>query len=261
MKVVFACPSLHRPRVKTYDYMPFIKVYVDKSEYEEYKNNDQNDGIELVACPDGVQGNLCRVRNYILDKEFEDGADMVVIVDDDMSALYYWECDQEEKRVNKRRIRTEEIQPLFEKYGEMCRDLGFYYMGLNCNQDKLSYRQYSPFSFSSYIGGPVQCFLKGGECRYDERLPLKEDYDMTLQQCQKYRGCLRLNFMCYDVEQAKQAGGCATYRNLEREKEQFEILRRKWGSKIVREDKGNSRKGNKRQFDFNPIIKIPIKGI
>ena len=128
--------------------------------------------------------------------------------------------------------------------------------------DALSYRQYSPFSFSAYIGGPFQGFIRGGECRYDENLPLKEDYDMTLQQCNRYRGCLRVNFLTYNVKQSEQAGGCATYRSMMREKEQFELLQKKWGKKIVSEDNSNKGRTKKqKRFDYNPIIKIPIKGI
>lgn len=47
------------------------------------------------------------------------------------------------------------------------------------------------------------------------------------------------------------------------EREQFELLQKKWGSNIVRLDtsnKGRSRK-NRKYIDYNPIIKIPIKGI
>ena len=259
MKITWNIPSYKRPKVETLEYIPFAKVYVDVDEKEEYEK--ENPDANIVACPKGIQGNLCRVRNYIIDEEFENGADAVVIIDDDMEGIYYWECDSDLKSIEKRKLDTEELQPIIEKYSQICKDLDFYYWGMNCNQDKLSYRQYSPFSFVSYIGGPFQCFLKGGVCRYDERLPLKEDYDMTLQQCNKYRGCLRCNFLTYNVKQAKQTGGCATYRNLNREKEQFELLRKKWGSQIVKTDAGNSRKGNKRSFDFNPIIKIPIKGI
>ena len=46
-------------------------------------------------------------------------------------------------------------------------------------------------------------------------------------------------------------------------KKQFEMLKKKWGSKIVKLDtsnKGRSKK-NRKYIDYNPIIKIPIKGI
>ena len=261
MKVSVCCPSYKRAKVETLRYIPFCKVYVDGSEYEEYVR--QNLGAEIVKCEDGIQGNLCRVRNYILRKEFENGAETVVIVDDDMEGLYIWVGDENKHTITKRRLKTDELIDFFDKYSRLCKDWGFYFWGANCNQDAMSYRPtYIPFHTNQYIGGPLQVFLKGNECWYDERLPLKEDYDMTLQQCNRYRGCLRLNFLTYNVKQSEQAGGCATYRTMLREKEQFELLQKKWGKKIVREDKSN-KGGTKKQkrFDYNPIIKVPIKGI
>lgn len=260
MKIVFCCPSYKRPKVETLKYIPFCKVYVDGKEYEDYikENND----ADIIRCKDGIQGNLCRVRNYILDEEFKKGADSVVIIDDDMEGLYLWVGDERKKSLKKEKIITDDLFVFFEKYSEVCKELGFYFWGGNCNQDAMSYRQYSPFSFSGYIGGPLQVFLKGGVCRYDERLPLKEDYDMTLQQCNQYRGCLRLNFLTYNVKQSEQAGGCASYRNMQREKEQFELLQKKWGEKIVKFDGSNKGRTKKEKiFDYNPIIKIPIDGI
>ena len=57
-------------------------------------------------------------------------------------------------------------------------------------------------------------------------------------------------------------GGCAVYRTTLREQEQFDLFRLKWGSKIVQTDKGGKKnKAKKKQFDINPVIKIPINGI
>lgn len=260
MNVSVCCPSYKRPTVDTLKYIPYCRVYVDGKEYDEYvKNNPKS---TIIKCEDGIQGNLCRVRNYIIRKEFERGADCVVIVDDDMEGIYLWQEDPGKQALAKVKVPTELLMPLFEKYAAICDELGFKFWGANCNQDAMSYRQYCPFSFSSYIGGPFQAFIKGNECFYDETLPLKEDYDMTLQQCNKYRGCLRLNFMTYNVKQSEQKGGCATYRSMLREKEQFARLQKKWGSKIVKEDKSNKGKTSKtKRFDYNPIIRVPIKGI
>lgn len=259
MKVSVCCPSYKRPRVETLDYIPYCRVYVDGKEYDQYVA--ENPEADIVRCEDGIQGNLCRVRNYILRQEFAVGADAVVIVDDDMSGLFLWE-DGGNHTVKKRKMGTEELLPFFEKYSVICKNLGFFFWGANCNLDAMAYKTYTPFSFSAYIGGPFQAFLVGNECYYDETLPLKEDYDMTLQQCNRYRGCLRLNFLTYDVKQSEQKGGCAMYRTMKKEKEQFELLVKKWGTKIVREDKSNKGKTKKQKmFDYNPIIKIPIKGI
>jgi hypothetical protein len=67
---------------------------------------------------------------------------------------------------------------------------------------------------------------------------------------------LRVNYACYDVKQAEQEGGCATYRNIQKEIMQFNLLQKKWGSRIIRQDKKS-----KRSFDFNPILKLPHKGV
>ena len=55
-------------------------------------------------------------------------------------------------------------------------------------------------------------------------------------------------------------GGCADMRTMAREKEQLALLQKKWGSKIIKIDT-TQRGKKKKNFDFNPIIKTPIKGI
>ena len=264
MNISVNCPSYKRTKVETLKYLPFCKVWVCESEYESYINANPEHKENIIPCRKGVQGNLCRIRNHILDTEFENGADVVLIVDDDMKYVGYYE-----NQIGgtygyiKNRVETEDFLPFIEKYSRLCDEFGFKFWGLNCNIDARSYMQYTPFSTVSYIGGPFQCFLKGNELRYDESLPLKEDYDMTLQNCNKYRGCLRLNKYHYAVKQATQAGGCAAYRNYEREQQQLEALRRKWGSRIVKIDTTNKGKTKKvkAKIDFNPIIRIPIKGV
>jgi len=261
MKISVNCPSYKRPKVETLDYLPFCKVWVDEGEYNDYL--EANVGFEdnIISCPKGIQGNLCRIRNYILDTEFANGCDVVLIIDDDMQGIYHFE-NVNGNAYERVLVEADEFMEFVEKYSRLCDEFGFKFWGLNCNQDSLSYRQYSPFSTVSYIGGPFQCFLKN-DLRYDENLPLKEDYDMTLQQCNVYRGCLRLNKFNYDCKQSKQKGGCATYRNHNREMQQIEALRQKWGSDIVKydfTDNSNTKKMRK-NLDYNPIIRIPIKGI
>lgn len=260
MKIRVCIPSYRRPEVATFKYLSCPYVYVDRSEYEAYVEASPGHEDHIIAVPDGVQGNLCRIRNYIMQSEFDNGFDVVCIIDDDMEGMYIWEV-QGCKSV-KRKIDEEEFLIMLEKYSILCDEFGYKFWGAQCNQDQLSYREYTPFSLSSYIGGPFQVFLKGNECFYDENLPLKEDYDMTLQQCNKYRGCLRLNFLTYNVKQSEQAGGCATYRNYQREMQQLLALQKKWGKKIVRIDESNKGRTSKTKlFDYNPIIKIPIKGV
>lgn len=256
MDIRVCIPSYKRPVVETLKYIPFAKVFVDVGEEEEYKK--MNPDGNIIGVPKGVQGNLCRIRNYILDEEFKDGADVVVIVDDDMKGIYQWQ------NTKKQLIPTEEVDFFLQKYSQMAKDMGVYFWGMNINQDKQVYREYTPFSTTSYIGGPFQAFMKGSPLRYDERLSLKEDYDMTLQQLNEYRKVLRVNSHFYVVKQSEQSGGCASQRNYLEEERQLKLLQRKWGSKIVKmdnADRSHNLTKTKSRIDYNPIIKVPIKGV
>lgn len=260
MDIRICVPSYKRPKVETLNYISKAKVYVDNKEYKDYITANKGFESNIISVPDGVQGNVSRIRNYILDTEFKNGADVVVLLDDDMKRCYRWEIEGIKKF--KREIEETEFYIILEKYSQMCDELGFKEWGMNVNMDNLTYHEDTPFSFTAFLGGPFQAFLKGCELRYDETLPLKEDYDMTLQQCNKYRGVLRCNFLCYEVKQSTNKGGCAAMRSRKKEAEQLDLLRKKWGSRIVKVDTSNKGKSKKEKLrDYNPIIKIPIKGV
>lgn len=253
MRISLNCPSYKRPYVETLEYLPFCKVWVDEGEYQAYKEANPEDA-QIISVPKGIQGNLCRIRNYILDTEFDNGFDVVVIIDDDLKGMYRHTAAGH-YGYEKKKIETDQFMDFLQHFSLLCDEFGYKFWGVNCNMDAMGYRHYTPFSTTSYIGGPFQAHLKN-ELRYDESLPLKEDYDMTLQHMNKYRGALRANMYFYNCKQSEQAGGCATYRNYEREKQQFFALQKKWGERIVKQDKRS-----KKQFDYNPIIKIPIRGV
>ncbi len=85
---------------------------------------------------------------------------------------------------------------------------------------------------------------------------------MTIQQLNMERVVLRVNAYHYLCKQSEQKGGCAAYRNREREEEQLEALRKKWGGAIVKVDTTNKGKTTKeKRLDYNPIVRIPIKGV
>lgn len=261
MRISINCPSYKRPKVETLDYIKSCKVWVAEDEYENYKTANRGLEKNIISVPNHIQGNLCRIRNYILDQELPKN-DVVLIIDDDLKAIGRFE-PKGNYGYNEEILTEDELYEMLEKYSILCEDFGFKYWGVMCNKDALSYRQTTPFSTVSYIGGPFQVFLNGNELRYDEKLPLKEDYDMTLQNCNKYRGCLRVNKYHYDCKQSKQAGGCASQRNYLREKQQLEALQKKWGKRIVKIDTvlNQNAKKTKVNIDYNPIIKIPIKGV
>lgn len=253
MKTTICCPSYKRPVVETLSRYPRTRVYVAESELGDYIAANP-EGSDIVAVPDDVQGNLCRVRNYILDTEFENGTDAVIIIDDDMDMI----CRHEQVGdfgYERHILDMDELEWFAEHGSMLCLEWGYRFWGVNCVLDPKAYFQQRPFNTTKYIGGPFQAHLNN-RIRYDERLPLKEDYDMTLQHLHEWGGVLRFNAYYYICRQAEQTGGCGTYRNVDAEKRQFELLQRKWGSDIIKMDRSS-----KRGFDFNPIMKSPIKGV
>ena len=262
MKISVNVPSYKRPtNIKTLEYLPYVRVWVDGSDYDAYKK--ANPKAKIVKCADGVQGNLCRVLNYILNEEFKRGMDVVLILDDDISYIERFEVsDITGYGYERYKLSADEVMVMIEKYSIMAKDLGAKFWGININPDQRCYHHNTPFSTKSYIGGPFRCHLKGSRCRYDERLFFKDDYDMTLQQLNMERVVLRVNAYHYICEQSTNVGGLAAYRNRDREYEQCEMLIKKWGGHIFSYDETNKGHTSKeKKLDYNLIMKIPIKGV
>lgn len=255
MEISINVPTYRRAGMcDTFRLLPSADFWIHKFEVEEYRKAYPK--MRTMVLPDRIKGNVARVRNYILDKTV--GDDVSVQIDDDTSHLLYFEG---KKKINVKK--EAEIVKFIEKMSIVARDFGAKLWGVNVNPDKQNYREYTPFSTLSYISASFSCFLKGNELRYDERFSLKEDYDMTIQQINRYRRVFRVNKWAYQKKGAEQKGGCATYRNVRKEIGQIEALQRKWGGEIVKFDRNNrSHSTTKRQtFDINPVIRVPISGV
>ena len=250
-------PSYNRQgKIITHRMLPTVQYVVSEEQAGDYRK--QNPDCFFKVAPNSAQGNLCRIRNWILDHAETKN---VLIVDDDFKGLGRWSWDDEGNKTHQE-LDTQQIYNFIEHGFLLAQDMDVKMWGVNCVGDPISFRDYIPFKLTAYIGGPWQAFCNM-DLRYDTDLPLKEDYDMTLQVLNKYRRILRFNAYHYSVFQCENEGGCATYRTIEREKEQLALLQKKWGSKIVKIDEGNSQVKRKKQknYDINPIIKIPIRGV
>lgn len=255
--IVVAIPSYKRPSVKTLKYLPFATVFVSQSEEESYRVS--NDGISLEVMPDEVQGSIARVRNYILNKCFDDpDIDYFAVIDDDMTEMFYFE------NAKKVHLEADDFLEFILKYSQLCESWGLSSWGVNLNGDSQNYRTMTPFSTVSPVLAPFTAFVRDNGNRYDESIPLKEDYDYFIQNCNVDRGMMRVNKYCYVVKQSEQPGGAAAMRNRVEEERQLLLLRKKWGSSIVRIDQADrSHKSEKvrKKVDYNPVIHIPIKGV
>ena len=242
-------PSYKRAEgVKTHKILPGVIYCVHEFEAHEYIEK----GYNVEVMPDAVGGNIARVRNYIKDNYIGDKG---LMIDDDIEAIKIFKWHNDIPKA----YSVEDVDEFIEQGFAMCEQFGCHLWGINIIGDKGSYREYTPFSLTNTISGSFMGFINN-ELRFDERIPLKEDYDYSIQNANHYRKLLRINYARMVKKDHGNKGGCADYRTIKREKEQMAILQNKWGRQIVKQDKGNKGK-KKTTYDINPVIYIPIKGI
>merc|ERR1719343_1019147 len=72
-------------------------------------------------------------------------------------------------------------------------------------------------------------------CRFDTRMTLKEDYDLTAAHMKEHGSVLRCNHLMVFAKHETNAGGACSVRDAagERERENIRILRRKWPGAII----------------------------
>jgi len=239
-------PSYKRAGIcSTHKIIPGVTYCVHAFEANEYRNA----GLEVEEIPDKVRGNIARVRNWMLEYSEKKKEKRVLMVDDDLVGLIWWEKN------DRKDMDPEWAEEFIENGFNMAEGFGAKLWGMNVTTDKGSYREYTPFSMKSYISASFSGHLLP-TIRYDERFSLKEDYDFTIQILQERRRILRFNMVYYNARHINTQGGCADYRLQDREKDQLKLLQEKWGSKIVKFDTKSDG-----TFDTNPIIKVPINGV
>lgn len=247
-------PSFKRAKsVITHQWFPHVTYVVHQFEAQEYIEA----GHSILVAPDSVKGNIARVRNWILDNR---SSDRLLIIDDDIESVKRWELV--DGTWLHKILSGEEFLEFIEHGFELAAEWGVRLWGMNCLGDKGSYREYTPFACKSYISASFHGLIDP-ELRYDETIPLKEDFDFCIQNLREYRSTLRFNMCSMVKKDHGNPGGCAVYRTIEKEKEQLALLQRKWGSRIIKNDLGASSvtRTKKVSFDLNPMMKVPIPGI
>lgn len=76
------------------------------------------------------------------------------------------------------------------------------------------------------------CVVLPDDIRFDEAIPLKEDYDFTLQHVAQHGGVVRSNDILASYKHYKNAGGAVGYRSDKTEQTAIAILQRKWGNAV-----------------------------
>lgn len=243
-------PSYKRSHdLKGKDYFFMAKYCVPESQKDEYIKEVGKDRI--ITLPDNEDGDIVKKRNWIL----KNIPRPLIMIDDDVKSIgYIQSINNKPKQFT---LEKEKLLEFFTNSFVLCNDFNAKMWGMNQNSDPMSYRQYNPISLSNIVLGPFQGHLKH-DLLFDKRVGTKDDYDMALQQLQKYKKVLRLNKFHYLCEHGDNKGGIVSYRSKEKEIEYCKQIMLKWGKKIIQyrippqkmTDLLNAKKVN-----------VPIKGV
>ena len=209
---------------------------------------EEKEGGALMALPDALRGNMAKVRQFIL--ESVDDGEWVVMLDDDLMKFGFFGGATGHNAHSW--LNADDFGELLVHGCDLADQLGIGLWGVNLQDDPKFYREYTPFNFSAPVLGTFCVQKRTPGVDYDFRLGLNEDYDIFLQYLRKYRRVLRLNKYFYKAQHLTLAGGCASYRVMEEEARQAQIMIDKWGSTIVSYDLKKS---------TNPRLRSPIPGV
>jgi len=237
--MIVAIPSKGRPTgVKTAKILRSAFVFVPAYEEKAY----QAAGVaNVVPVPKEVRG-ITRTRNWILDwaKDRDDGA-RVVMIDDDVKVQGWVEL---RATSSKNRTMTEsewvrEWTVLF----DVTEQMGFRIWGTATQNALRAIYPWKPILERSYITASCMGMLNpadGSGIRFDERFPVKEDYEMGLRCIKEDGGVLAARYVHWSNSHWKDAGGCADYRTQGMELEAIRRLRRMYPGMIRRVTRGGS---------------------
>lgn len=258
MKIKYIVPSYKRAKtICTLDYLSKAVAVVSEDEIEEYRKcHPQYDEIRFIECPREFQGKgKPKVLNWILDNLFSD-CDCLIELDDDIHA-YMVHMKNEKDRI----LDEEEVYEIFENNCRIAKEWGCGIWGLSPNSDPMVYDEFKPFRLHAYIDGGTVGHVDKNDLRYDEELSVKEDVDYFLQNIQKYHKALRIEKYYINKESFTNEGGANAIRNSKLEKEQFQKMQEKWGSKIIRPNRPTAKKNSKIRGVGGAIrVNIPLEG-
>lgn len=237
-----------------YDYFKSARFVIPESQADQYlKGRDKE---RFIVIPDEADGTVARKRNWIL----RNVPRPLVMIDDDVDKLTMCEGGEYFKKYGRAKqcipLSPEEAEAVLIQAANLAHEWGCPMFGFNLNTDGRNYKQYKPFSLTQPILGPCSGHLDH-DLIYDERMDLKEDYDMSLQALRKYKKILRLNKYAVNAQHGDVKGGSASYRTMEREIAACEAITKKWGAKVIHYNIG---KGTYASL-LNGVVNVPIRGV
>lgn len=170
--------------------------------------------------------NICEARNNALNAAYRRNLPCIQI-SDDLKNIKTISLDQKGNRATNFITVEQTINALIEQI----KINNSYFGGVAINSNPLNYTG-KDISIDKLIVNDFICMMPS-QWKFDERLPLKEDYDMCVQQLLHGNKIIRLNNILCDFPHRQNEGGANTYRNDTTEAEATRKLMVKWPQYII----------------------------
>lgn len=225
-KFFVAIPTYKRAgHVHSLKLFPKATLFCNYGELEEYKKHYPKN--EIVECGKEVIG-LTPKLNAILDYCEKHKIKRLLKVDDDFTKFVSF-VGGTHKQIDDLEHLNEVIERLF----VMIEDANTRLFTFAPTADVRRYEGSMPFRLFSSVKIGIYGMRVGDGYRFDERFILKQDIDCALDTVMKYKYFIVENRYSFAFKETmKSVGGCAEYRNNDREQQMIKLLRSKWGSDV-----------------------------
>lgn len=183
-------------------------------------------GAGAIVAHGGSDTNVAAARNAALEHAFELGLPCVML-DDDLSKLRFVGGPDEQPRP------VDFLNALSHIVGYLAEST--YRLG-GANSTDNAYFVRKRFATKLFIPTAFMA-VEPNDLRFDERLPMREDYDYCCQHIDRYGGALRCNQVLPTFAYKTNAGGMQGHRTEEANERSIQLLEEKWPGWIHRNTK------------------------
>lgn len=228
MAIPIVVPSMGRPHL-LYTHKLFhagrTEICVPDNEVGEYKKAHPE--LTIVGHPNDIFG-LTAKRQWI----YEQYGD-VIMIDDDIKRVVHMEHGMGDKA---HYLDPDEATDLVDRIEQEARDFGAFLFGLASSADIRNYVSLYPFRTTGWVNGGFTGLLKDSKLAYNSAIHCAEDFWISALNAYHHRKCwVDTRYALIDIKGGgtmKLEGGMSFVRNLEREKNDNEILKTFFGDAI-----------------------------
>lgn len=229
---MIAIPSKGRAaEVRSLKILPSATVYVPNAEVEDYRRA----GVaRVVGVPNSVKG-ITATRNWILDNADDR---WVVMVDDDVKTQGWIRLAKftgHHEAIGEKEWIAECVR-LF----EITEGMKYRIWGVATDGALRSVYPWKPILFRSYVTASFMGIVNDGKTRFDERFPVKEDYELCLRCIREDGGIVAARYLYWANSHWSDPGGCSAYRTQLTELRAIKMLAEMYPGMIRRITRGGS---------------------